>query len=202
VSRARLVVATGNAGKLREFRAILASPELELLALSDLGDVALPEEGAVYEANAVAKARAVLDQTGEAAVADDSGIEVDALAGAPGPFSARYGGVGLGDRGRLEHLLAEMRRSGDDRRGARFVCVAALALPDAEPVVARGVCEGEILTRPQGEGGFGYDPIFRPRGYEVSMAEIGESEKNQISHRARALHALVQTSSWLRRCLT
>jgi XTP/dITP diphosphohydrolase len=186
----KLVVATGNAGKLREFVEILDLPDGVLGTLADVPDVVLPEEGAEYLPNAIAKARAVADQAGLAAIADDSGLEVDALGGAPGPLSARYGGPGLDDAGRIAHLLAEIARHPGAPRTARFVCVAALAIPDGETDTARGVCEGEILEAPGGEGGFGYDPIFRPQGYDVSMAELETPEKNVISHRGRALAEL------------
>ena len=186
----RLVIATGNMGKLREFREILQAPEGVLGTLSDVPLVVLPEEGAEYEPNAIAKAKAVADQAGLAAVADDSGLEVDGLDGAPGPLSARYGGPGLDDAGRVAHLLAELdARPGADRT-ARFVCVAALATPDGRVVTARGVCEGEILDAPCGGGGFGYDPVFKPYGHDVTMAELPVEMKNQLSHRGRALAAL------------
>lgn len=189
--RPRLIVATRNAGKLREFVEILALPDGVLGTLADVPEVVLPEEGAEYEPNAIAKARAVADQAGLPAIADDSGLEVDALGGAPGPLSARYGGPGLDDAGRVAHLLAELDAlGGGAARSARFVCVAALALPGGETQTATGVCDGRILARPAGGGGFGYDPIFQPDGQGVSMAEIGADEKHAISHRGRALASL------------
>lgn len=186
----KLIVATGNAGKLREFIEILDLAEGVLGTLADVPEVVLPEEGADYLPNARAKARAVADQAGLPAIADDSGLEVDALGGAPGPLSARYGGPGLDDAGRVAHLLAEIAARGDAPRGARFVCIAALAVPGHETRTATGVCEGEILPAPAGGGGFGYDPVFRPGGFDVSMAELPGDEKNRISHRGRALEAL------------
>lgn len=190
MSAPRLVVATGNLGKLREFREILRLPEGLLGTLADVPGVVLPEEGAEYEPNAVAKARAVALQAGVAAIADDSGLEIDGLGGAPGPLSARYGGPGLDDAGRVAHLLAELDARPGAARTARFVCVAALATPDGRVVTARGVCEGEILRAPHGAGGFGYDPVFRPRGHDVTMAELPSATKHTISHRGRALAAL------------
>ena len=186
----RLIVATGNAGKLREFIEILDLEEGVLGTLADVPAVVLPEEGAEYLPNAIAKARAVADQAGLPAIADDSGLEVDALGGAPGPLSARYGGPGLDDAGRVAHLLAAIAEQGAAPRGARFVCIAALALPGGETPTATGICEGEILDAPTGGGGFGYDPVFRPEGHDVSMAELPGDEKNRISHRGRALAEL------------
>ena len=185
-----LVVATGNAGKLREIREILADLRITLRSLAEFPHIAMPDEGDDYTANAVAQARAVAVATGLAAIADDSGIEVDALAGGPGPRSARYGGPALDDAGRVALLLRELAGCAPDARGARFVCVAALAVPDGAVVTARGECAGEISVAPRGRGGFGYDPVFVPRGEHCAMAELPAARKNQISHRAVALRAL------------
>jgi XTP/dITP diphosphohydrolase len=188
--RLRVALATSNPGKLREIRAILSDLPVEWLEPGVLPPVRLPEEGDDYAANARAKARAVAEQTGEWALADDSGIEVDALGGAPGPRSARFGGPDLDDAGRVRALLDAVARSGRRERGARFVCVAALAGPAGELVTSRGEVAGELLQAPRGSGGFGYDPIFRVAGRGETMAELPEAEKNQISHRARALAGL------------
>ena len=185
-----LVLATSNPGKLREFRAILDDLPVAFSALDAFPEVQLPEEGEDYEANAVAKARAVADGAGKPALADDSGLEVSALGGAPGPLSARFGGPDLDDAGRVEKLLAALAASGLEDRSARFVCVAALAFPGGEVITARGECPGWILDVPQGGGGFGYDPIFEVERGGRSMAEIPPAEKNRISHRARALRSL------------
>lgn len=185
-----LVLATSNSGKLREFRAILGELSVTFRALAAFPEVQLPEEGDDYQANAVAKARAIADAVGRPALADDSGIEVKALGGRPGPRSARFGGADLDDAGRLEKLLAELAASGEGDRSARFVCVAALAFPGGEVITARGECPGRILDAPQGGGGFGYDPIFEVEGGGRSMAELPPTEKNRISHRARALLSL------------
>jgi XTP/dITP diphosphohydrolase len=198
----RLVVATGNAGKLREIRALLEAEPVELVGLAELPAVDLPEEGDDYRANAIAKARAAALQLGEPAVADDSGLEVAALDGRPGPHSARYGGPGLDDAGRVERLLRELEGVPAERRGARFVCHVALVLPDGATEATVGVCEGSIRERPTGGGGFGYDPVFQPVGEAGSMAELAPERKNEISHRARAFAALVQTSSWASRLST
>ncbi|MBW2419341.1 MAG: RdgB/HAM1 family non-canonical purine NTP pyrophosphatase [Deltaproteobacteria bacterium] len=190
----RLVVATGNPGKVVEIRAILESlgeGAIELRRLEPEDAVVFPDEGLDYEANAVAKARAVAEQLGAAAVADDSGIEVDALRGAPGPLSARYGGDELDDLGRVAKLLAALAGVAPGERGARFVCVSALATPEGKVVTARGECAGRILDAPRGEGGFGYDPVFQPQGFSESMAQLPDDEKNRISHRGRAFRALM-----------
>jgi XTP/dITP diphosphohydrolase len=185
-----LVLVTSNPGKLREFRAILGELSVTFRSLADFPEVQLPEEGDDYEANAAAKARVIADAVGRAALADDSGLEVTALGGRPGPRSARYGGGDLDDAGRWEKLLGELAASGESDRSARFVCLAALAFPGGEVITARGECPGRILQAPQGEGGFGYDPIFGVEGEARSMAELSPEEKNRISHRARALLAL------------
>jgi XTP/dITP diphosphohydrolase len=191
------VVATANSGKLAEIRSILSDFPVELCPLSDFGPVSFPEEGRDYAANAIAKARAAAEQLGSVAVADDSGLEVDALDGAPGAYSARYGGADLTDDARMDHLLEKLEAIPTSRRGARFVCVAALATPEGDVLGMRGECSGQILERPRGRGGFGYDPVFQPTGDGRSMAELPAQEKNRISHRARAFRSLFQ--AWLGR---
>jgi XTP/dITP diphosphohydrolase len=183
----RIVLATRNAGKVREIASILALPDLRIEAIAE--DVVLPEEGDAYEANAVAKALAAARATGCVALADDSGLEVDALGGAPGPFSARYGGAGLDDAGRTTALLAAIEHVPDAERSARFVCVAALATPQGETTTARGVCAGRLLREPRGTGGFGYDPIFAIG--QATMAELPAARKDALSHRGRAFRALL-----------
>ena len=195
-----LVIATGNAGKLREFADLLADPAVggglpwELRSLADAGDVELPPEGGAYAPNALAKARTAAQALGVPALADDSGLEVAALGGAPGPLSARYGGAGLDDAGRVVHLLRELAAAGSADRAARFVCVAALALPDGTATVARGECPGRIAETPVGRGGFGYDPVFEVHGGDVApgttMAELPPARKHRLSHRGRALRTL------------
>jgi XTP/dITP diphosphohydrolase len=209
----RVVVATQNPGKLLEIREILAQRDVELCDLSGLAAVEFPEEGGEYRPNALGKARAVAEQLGERALADDSGLEVEALGGAPGPYSARFGGAGLDDQGRVQHLLRELAAVPGAVRRARFVCWTALAEPSGEVRAAFGTCPGTILAEPCGTGGFGYDPIFRPDGYTKSMAELAAASKHELSHRARALRALfagsacrwapgAQTSSSLPRSFT
>ena len=184
------VAATGNAGKLAEIRAILADLPLRIRSLADFPGLRFPDEGDDYTENAVQKARVAAAHTGHPALGDDSGLEVDALGGRPGPHSARYGGPGLSDAQRVERLLEELAAVPEAERGARFVCVAARAMPDGAAATARGVCEGRILLAPRGEAGFGYDPIFAPEGSALSMAEVDPEHKNRISHRGRAFRAL------------
>ena len=187
---ARVVAATSNAGKVTEIAAILAELPVEWLSLADLPPVSFPEEGGDYRANAEAKARAASLQLGHFAVADDSGLEVAALGGGPGPYSARFGGAGLDDRGRVAALLATLDGEPATARRARFVCVAALADPSGEVWSARGECAGSIGTEVRGSSGFGYDPVFQLDGRPERMAEVVAEEKNRISHRARAFRAL------------
>lgn len=188
IPRRRFVLASGNAGKLREVAGILR--EDEVIPLSTFASVVLPEEGDDYVENARAKAIAVVAATGIASLADDSGLEVDALEGRPGVHSARYGGPGLDDRGRLERLLRELEGRAEPWT-ARFVCLAACCLPDGRTFTARGTCEGRIVPVPRGDGGFGYDPIFVPEGLDRTCAELGREEKDRISHRGHAFRALV-----------
>jgi len=193
-----VVVATQNAGKLREVRSLLAALPAELIALTPAWAQALPEEGDGYEANALAKARAVARCSGCLAVADDAGLEVEALGGRPGPHSARFGGPGLDDAGRVARLLEALAAIPEARRGARFVCFAAAVHPDGRRAVTRGVCEGKILPRPSGGGGFGYDPVFQASGVGVSMAELSEEEKHRLSHRGSAFRELLpKLREWL-----
>ncbi len=184
------VLATSNPGKLVEIRAILRDLPFAIRPLSDFPGVVLPEEGASYEENAIAKARAAAQRSDRVALADDSGLEVSGLGGGPGPFSARFGGPGLDDAGRVQALLAALANCSGEQRRARFVCIAALATPAGDIVTARGECAGRILDAPRGRCGFGYDPIFLVEGVGRAMAELPESEKNRISHRASAFDAL------------
>jgi XTP/dITP diphosphohydrolase len=185
-----LVVASANPGKLRELRELLEGLALELRSLGDFPGLALPAEGEDYAANARAKALAAARGSGRPALGDDSGLEVEALGGAPGPRSARYGGAGLDDAGRNAALLAALRGVPRQARAARFLCVVALATPEGDAWIERGECRGRILDAPRGAGGFGYDPLFEVEGLGRSMAELAPAEKNRLSHRARALAAL------------
>jgi XTP/dITP diphosphohydrolase len=188
MARLQLVAATRNPGKLAEIRGLLSRLDVTVRALDDYPGAPEPEEtGAAFRENAVIKAVAAASFTGEVAVADDSGLVVDALGGAPGVMSARYGGSGLSDQGRYERLLAEMERVPDAERTARFACVVAVALPDGSVSSAEGVVEGAIARAPRGTGGFGYDPVFFIPELGMTFGELPPATKNSMSHRARAL---------------
>ncbi len=184
-----LIIATRNPGKLEEIRQILG-PEIQLRSLADFADLpGIVEDGDTFEANAVKKARAVARHTGCPALADDSGLEVDALGGAPGVHSARFAGEKATDaqnNAKLLHLLGETPK---EKRTARFRCVIVVTTPDGAVRTAQGRCEGRILKRPRGRGGFGYDPLFLVPALKLTFAELSPGEKNRISHRGRALKA-------------
>ncbi|MHB8515988.1 MAG: RdgB/HAM1 family non-canonical purine NTP pyrophosphatase [Dehalococcoidia bacterium] len=190
--RPRLVIGTNNPGKLREFRELLEGCGFELVTPRALGVPFDPEEtGSTFEENATLKAVAAVRATGCVALADDSGLEVDALGGRPGIFSARYAGDGrtdaaLSDEDRVRLVLDEMRGVAEDRRGARFRCVIAIATLDGEVRTVDGVFEGRIGDAPRGEHGFGYDPIFVVPELGMTSAELPPAEKNAMSHRGQA----------------
>lgn len=186
-----VVLATANSHKLIEVRAILGDLPISLRSLEAFPEVILPEEGDAYEANAIAKACAAAQGAGRLALADDSGLEVDALEGAPGPRSGRFGGLRLDPAARNAKLLEALRGQPESARRARFVCVAALAAHDGAVVVARGECVGRILLEPRGRGGFDYDPLFEVEGRGKSLAELSAEDKNALSHRGRAFRALI-----------
>jgi XTP/dITP diphosphohydrolase len=187
----RILLATNNPGKVREFRRLLEPFGFEVITPAEAGiAVEVEESGESYQENAILKARAFAAASGMTALADDSGIEVDALGGGPGMYSARYGGEGLDDRGRVELLLKELRDVPAEQRTARYRAVAAVAFGDCEapPVTFEGVQEGRIGFAPRGERGFGYDPVFLlPDGR--TQAEAADEEKDEISHRAQAVKA-------------
>jgi XTP/dITP diphosphohydrolase len=191
-----MVLATRNAGKLRELVRILAEAGAQPLTLAGLdafpGAPDVPETGATFEENALLKARAIAEYTGLPAVADDSGLCVDALNGMPGIFSARWAGRHGDDRANLDLVLAQVADVPESRLGAQFVCAAALVVPGspAGEWVVTGRIEGRLIRGPRGTGGFGYDPIFVPDGYEQTTAELTAEEKDAISHRGRAFRAL------------
>ena len=189
----RVVLATRNAHKVGELRAILAElgVDVDLVGVTEYPDVPdVAETELTFGGNALLKAVAVAEATGLPAIADDSGICVDALNGMPGIFSARWAGKHGDDAAHLDLLLAQVSDVPDEHRGAQFVCAAALAEPGGRRVVEEGRIEGTLLRARRGEGGFGYDPVFLPHGYEVSTAELSAAEKNRISHRRRAFAAL------------
>ncbi len=185
----RLLLATHNRGKRREWQALLEGMAFELVLPDELGlDMEVEETGETYEQNALLKARALSQASGLPALADDSGLEVDALEGAPGVRSARYK---LGsDEVRYRALLRALEDVSASQRTARFRCIAALVCPDGREFTTEGVCEGVIATSPQGEEGFGYDPVFYIPERGCMMAELSAEEKNRISHRARAAHTM------------
>lgn len=186
-----IVVATRNRGKIQEIEEIVAGFPLRLRSLREFPDLPPVEESAsTFEGNALLKARAVSSHTGLPALADDSGLCVDALHGAPGVHSARYGGPDASDEVRIAKLLAELDPLPLEERGATFVCVMALVFPEREPLIVEGRCRGVIPFAPSGSGGFGYDPIFVPEGFSRSFAELPAGVKNRVSHRARALALL------------
>ena len=186
--RFRFVLATRNAGKAREIAAIYHHLAIVWLSLADFPEIGtLPEEGATYAENAAAKARTVAAASQLPALADDSGVEIDALRGDPGVHSARFLGPSATDAERNARILRLLADLPDPRRAARYRAVVALALPDGSTRIFEGTCEGRIAAEPRGGGGFGYDPIFIPAGETRTMAELPAEVKNQISHRARAL---------------
>lgn len=186
----KIIAATKNKNKLREFGEILKG--FEIISQEDAGlDIDVEETGSSFEENSMLKARAIYEACKIPAIADDSGLVVDALGGEPGVYSARYGGEGLDDRGRVELLLKNMKDVPQNERTARFVC--AITLVDGDKVItARGECEGIIAYEPSGENGFGYDPVFFVEEYKKTLAEVTPEEKNAISHRGKALRAFEQ----------
>lgn len=186
----RMIVATRNKGKLREIRAILADLPYEILSMEEAGiSMDVEEDGVSFEENALKKAHAIWTAAGGTVLADDSGLEVDALGGEPGIHSARYGGPGLDDTDRWRLLLKNMEDVPENRRTARFVCAAAVVSSD-QRLVVRGTMEGQILFSPRGDHGFGYDPVFLVTEVGKSVAEMDETQKNLISHRGRSLTLL------------
>ena len=197
-----LLLGTRNQGKIKEITSILEDSGWSFSSLQEFENVESPEEnGETYSDNAIVKARFYAAATGLHALADDSGLEVEALAGAPGVYSARYAGENSSDAERRALLLSELAKTDDKDRRARFVSVVAIASPDGTIInVSEGVCEGIITSAPRGTGGFGYDPLFIPDGYDQTFAELPENVKNSISHRARAL---MKTNEFLKSfCVT
>ena len=194
--RLELLIATNNSGKIKEIEHAFSHLPLNLRYLNEFPGIgSVDESGSTYEANAVLKALSYSDQTGLSALADDSGLEVDALDGGPGVLSARYGGDAPSDAERTQKLLRALENVPDEKRTARFVCTIALATgPDSSEAnserilhIAQGECNGLIAGEPRGSNGFGYDPVFLPDGYDQTFAELESGIKGAISHRARAL---------------
>jgi XTP/dITP diphosphohydrolase len=189
----RVVLASSNGGKLRELAALLAPLGFDLIAQNALGVETPVETGKTFADNALLKARHAAATTHLPALADDSGIEVDALGGRPGIYSARYAGEGANDQDNLRKMLGELRDVPVERRTARYQCVIAFVstAADPKPILANGTWEGSLISESRGLGGFGYDPIFVPRGFARTAAELDQAEKNSLSHRGQALRALV-----------
>ena len=192
---ARIAIASRNAHKLREIGRICVEWPVEWLTVENhegpWPDV--EETGSTYLENALLKARAGAAALGEPALADDSGIEVDALGGRPGPRSARFAGEDATDQQNLDELIRALKGVPGSGRTARYRCVVVLAFPDGRELHAEGICEGTLVGKPRGSGGFGYDPIFVPEGWDRTMAELADEEKDRISHRGRAFRALGAT---------
>ncbi|MDD3347366.1 XTP/dITP diphosphatase [Oscillibacter sp.] len=187
----KFVLATHNPGKLKEMSAILSRFGVEVASPADVGvTVDVEETGTTFAENAMLKAKAICAAAGLPAIADDSGLCVDALNGGPGVYSARYGGEGLDDRGRYTLLLNSMR--GQTTRSAHFACAIACAFPNGDELTAEGRCEGTIAFAPMGEGGFGYDPVFFVPEKAKTFAQLTAEEKSELSHRGRALAAFVE----------
>lgn len=190
-----VVLASGNPGKLKEMAAILAPLEIAVLPQSHFAILEVEETGLTFVENALLKARHAAATSGHPAIADDSGLAVDALQGAPGIYSARYAGKGAGDQANLDKLLMDLRDVPDEQRTARFHCVIVYLrhAGDPTPVVCHAAWEGSILRAPRGRNGFGYDPIFFVPTHACASAELTSAEKNRLSHRGRALRALLQS---------
>ena len=188
----KIVAATGNKHKIEEIESITRKFGMNVITKAEagVGDLEVEETGTTFEENSLIKAEAIMKATGMPAIADDSGLEADALNGAPGVYSARFSGEGATDESNNEKLLKLMENIPDDERSARFVSVVTLCFPDGTVVAARGECPGTLRRSPRGDGGFGYDPLFVPVGYDKTYAEISAEEKNIISHRAKALGIL------------
>lgn len=190
----KIVIASGNTGKLREFQQLLASCGFEVLPQSDFNVSNADETGTTFVENAIIKARHACQQTGLPAIADDSGIEVDALHGRPGVYSARYSGDNANDQSNNQKLLAELNGVPTEKRTARYHAVLAFMrhAEDPTPILCHGTWEGIILTEPRGENGFGYDPLFFVPTHNCASAELDKAEKNRISHRGKAMAELLE----------
>lgn len=184
------MLATKNRGKIEEFISLLRGVFQKIMTLTDLDSAPdIVEDGNTFRENALKKARSISEFTQKLVLADDSGLEVEALGGRPGIFSSRYAGEGARDKDNIDKLLREL--SGLSNRKGRFVCSIALVSPDGKEIVAEGASEGIIIDEPRGEGGFGYDPVFLIPEMNKTFAELGSEEKNRISHRACAVRALI-----------
>jgi len=185
-----IVLATRNNKKIEEIRRMMSGMRVNILSLSDFDCPEVQEDADSFEGNAIKKAATISKCTGCAAVSDDSGLEVDALGGMPGIYSARYAGDGADDQRNVRKLLAAMQNVPQEQRGARFVCCIALALPDGSVHTFEGEVKGIIAVEPKGVSGFGYDPVFYPSGHEITFAQMSAEQKDSMSHRRAALEKL------------
>lgn len=189
----KLLLATGNQGKIAEIKEILKELPIEFVTMKELNIKISPEEnGATFEENALIKARELCSVAGIAALADDSGLCVDALHGAPGIYSARYSGEGAADEENTRLLLENLKDVAQDNRKAHFACVSAIVFPNGEEMTAQGICDGVITIQPIGENGFGYDPVFLVPSLGLTFSQMPEDVKNKISHRAKSLQVLME----------
>lgn len=187
----RIIFATGNEGKMREIREIMADLDVEIISMKEAGvEADIVEDGKSFEENAVIKARTIMELTNELVLADDSGLEIDYLNGEPGIYSARYMGEDTSYHIKNNNLIARLEGVEDEKRTARFVCAIAAAFPNGEILTVRDTIEGRIGYEERGENGFGYDPIFYLPEYGMSSAELSPEEKNKISHRGKALRKM------------
>ena len=188
----KFIVATKNKGKLNEIKEILSDFDYEVLSMTDLGiNKEIEETGSTFEENALIKAKAVWNLTGETVMADDSGLEVDALNGAPGIYSSRFAGPNATDEERNKKLLALLEEVPFEKRKARFVCAIAVVYPDGSDFVVRGTCDGYIAFKPEGNNGFGYDPLFYVPEFGMTTAQMDPKKKHSISHRGKALQEMI-----------
>ena len=189
----KIIIATGNKGKVKEFEELFYSYGYEIETLLDHPEIPdIPETGETFLENAYQKASFLSEHLGKIVLADDSGLEVDALDGAPGIYSARYAGEHGNDKKNNEKLLKDLKELNTSNREANFICSLVLVGPEREPLFVEGKVYGTILEEPRGENGFGYDPLFIPEGYDKTFSQMGIDEKNKISHRYRALNALIE----------
>jgi len=188
----KVLIATKNKGKVKEIKKLLSDMPFDVVTiLEEDVDIDIVEDGKTFEENALIKAKAVKNHTSAIVVADDSGLEVDYLDGAPGIYSARFAGEGSSDEQNYLKLLSMLEGVEESKRTARFVCTIAVVLPDNSHFIVRGECEGRIGFKPKGDNGFGYDPLFYIPQFDASMAQLDMSVKNSISHRAKALEKMV-----------
>ncbi|BAM47116.1 XTP/dITP diphosphatase [Amphibacillus xylanus] len=192
----KILIATKNKGKVDDFRAIFDQDRVEIISLLDLDSSIedIEETGETFSENAILKAEGIAEQMNLPVLADDSGLSIDYLDGRPGVYSARYAGSDKDDQRNIEKVLSELEGVPLEKRGASFICALAFAVPGKETIVKYGKCSGVIVEEPIGENGFGYDPIFMPDGYNLTMAQLSPEEKGRISHRGKALKEM---AAWL-----